>query len=179
LSSLCVFLGASRNTPQYNDDVILLAETIIKHGFNLIYGGARIGLMGVLADKVRELNGHVTGIMPEYLSHKENIHPDLDNLITVETIQERKIQMATHADAFLVFPGGLGTMEEAFEIWNAIKMGLYQKPIGFLNIDGFFDSLFEFVTTARDSGFLTQEHFELATVSSSIEELINILKNKL
>lgn len=167
MKSICIYLGAkSGNSTLFKDAVIQLGNQIVHSNFRLVYGGSSLGLMGLLATTIMDLGGKVTGIIPESLITQELPLTSLDELVITKTMQERKILMQQKADAFIVMPGGLGTLEEAFDTWNAIKIGIFNKPFGFLNIDGYFDGLFSFVATAEEHGFVTKTQAQIPRINS-------------
>lgn len=131
--------------------------------------------MGLLATTVIDLGGKVTGVIPESLIAQEQPLKSLDELIITKTMQERKLLMQQKADAFIVMPGGLGTLEEAFDTWNAIKIGLLNKPLGFLNIDGYFDGLFSFITHTEAQGFVSKPQVQIAKINACPSLLLSEL----
>jgi uncharacterized protein (TIGR00730 family) len=131
--------------------------------------------MGVLARSVMDLGGKVTGIIPDNLIALEKPLTSLDELVITKTMQERKVLMQQRADAFLVMPGGLGTLDEAFDTWNAIKIGVFNKPFGFLNIDGYFDGLFSFISTAEKYGFVTKTQAQIPKINACPSLLLSEL----
>ncbi len=156
MQSICVYLGAkTSNNHHLSDAATLLGHAIANAGYRLVYGGSSQGLMGILAHAVMARGGVVTGVIPQQLIDQEKPLNTLDELLVTHSMQERKLLMEQRADGFIVMPGGLGTLEEAFETWNAIKLGILKKPIGFLNIDGFFDDLFSFIETCVHHGFVS------------------------
>lgn len=161
----------------FKDSVINLAYEIVENSFTLVYGGSSLGMMGLLAKTVKEMDGKVIGIITDHLIEKEDAITILDELIIVNSMQERKKIMQEISDFFIVMPGGLGTIEEAIETWNSIKIGEIQKKIGFLNINGYFNYLFNFANTCKENGFLTFEQERIPEVSSEIKTLISLLKN--
>ncbi|OCH99041.1 Rossman fold protein, TIGR00730 family [Legionella jamestowniensis] len=176
MKSICVYLGAkSGSSERFKDVVIQLGSQIGRSNIRLIYGGSSLGLMGLLATRVMDLGGQVTGIIPESLITQEKPLASLDELIITKTMQERKILMQQKADAFIVMPGGLGTLEEAFDTWNAIKIGVLNKPIGFLNIDGYFDDLFSFISHAEKHGFVSKAQAKIPKVNACPTFLISEL----
>jgi len=176
MKSVCVYLGANSGTsPRLAHVAHSLGQEIARRGLRLIYGGSRVGLMGVLAQAVIANGGQVVGIIPNILLSQEKAHPDLNQLIVVETMQERKQLMHQYADAFIVMPGGLGTLEEALETWSAIKIGLIDKPLGFLNIEGFYDGLFSFVSHCQHQGFLTPRQSAIPILSDEPIKLLDAL----
>lgn len=171
--SVCVFLGASfGNKKIYADGIKQLAEAIVSRDLNLVYGGGRLGLMGVLADSVLALGGEVVGVMPTALYEKE-VHLGLSKLHVVNSMQERKALMAELSDGCISFPGGLGTFEEMYEFWSAAKIGLYYKPCGLLNIDNYYDKMLDFIQYVVREGFLSEEHQRLMQVSSDPVQLLD------
>lgn len=176
MKNICVYLGANKiDNILINCSVIELGKEIVKNECALVYGGSSLGLMGLLAGTVKNLGGRVVGIITGDLLDKEKPMENLDELIIVDTIQERKRLMQLRSDAFIVLPGGLGTLEECFETWNAIKIGIIKKPIGFLNVDRFFDSFFVFIKNCKDSGFISSEHMSIPVIENKTSILIQKL----
>lgn len=176
MKSICVYLGAnSGNSPALANAVAVLGEQIARFGYQLIYGGSSQGLMGHLANSVLSLGGKVTGVITEKLISQELPLTTLDELIVVDTMQERKLVMQQRSDAFIVMPGGLGTLEEAFDTWNAIKIGVINKPIGFLNIEGYFDGLLSFITSCENKGFISSNHAQIPSINTNPLSLLNDL----
>lgn len=173
MQSICVYLGASAgNNSIFSDSIIVLGKQIANAGLRLIYGGSSLGLMGLLATTVMKHGGKVTGITTKNLMAKEQALTSLDEFLITDTMQERKMVMQQKADAFIVTPGGLGTLEEAFETWNAIKIGALNKPIGFLNIDGYFDGLFSFISRCSSEGFISSAQVKIPISNANSELLI-------
>lgn len=141
----------------------------------LVYGGARVGLMGVVADAVLASRGQVTGVIPEALIAKEVAHNGLSDLRIVGSMHERKAVMADLADAFIALPGGWGTLEEFFEILTWGQLGLHQKPCGLLNARGYFDGLLSFVGHSIEEGFVRREYRSMISVTDSPDELLDLL----
>lgn len=177
MNSVCVYLGANPGRNEhFKDAVIELAHEIVAKNLTLVYGGSRYGLMGLLASTVKELGGKVTGIITHHLmKEKEKPLETLDDLHIVDTMQERKQRMMQIADFFIVMPGGIGTLEEAFDTWNAIKIGELNKKIGFLNIDGYFDDLFKFIAHCQKNDFVTESQANIPAINSKINLLMNEL----
>lgn len=174
MKAVCVYLGANSGTNnQFNEAVISLAKELVGRGLTLIYGGSSCGMMGLLATTVKELGGRVIGIIPKNLLEKEKPLHTLDELHIVDTMQERKRMMQEKADSFIVMPGGLGTLEEAFETWNAIKIGEHKKRIGFLNINGYFDGLFSFIETCAQNGLILKKDGDIPVVRTTIRSLLD------
>lgn len=166
MKSICVYLGAkSGNNVVFSEAVVLLGKEIAASGLSLIYGGSSLGLMGILANTVKNYGGKVIGITTKQLLKQEKPLTTLDKLHIVASMHERKRMMQDLADFFVVMPGGLGTLEEAFETWNAIKIGVLDKPIGFLNVSGYFDELFSFGKTCEKNGFLSEAQLKIPKVN--------------
>lgn len=167
MKSICVYLGANFGTSiAFKQAVVQLGQQIARTNMRLIYGGSSLGLMGLLATSVMNLGGMVTGIITDNLMAFEKPFMSIDELIVVKTMQERKQLMQQAADAFIVMPGGLGTLEEAFETWNAIKIGKFDKPLGFLNIDNYFDDLFSFIKNTEKNGFVSKKQTDIPTINN-------------
>ncbi|MGL6030065.1 MAG: TIGR00730 family Rossman fold protein [Legionella sp.] len=173
MKTVCVYLGAnSGNNNQFSEAVVLLAKELADMGLTLIYGGSSLGMMGLLATTVKEHDGKAIGIITKNLIDKEKPLDILDELHIVDTMQERKRMMQEMADIFIVMPGGLGTLEEAFDTWNAIKIGVLKKGIGFLNINGYFDGLFSFIETCEQNGLLLKKDRDIPIVQPSVQLLL-------
>jgi uncharacterized protein (TIGR00730 family) len=165
IRSLCVFCGSNSGLdPRYaavaHDFGVLLARGNIA----LVYGGGHVGLMGIVADAVLAGGGKAIGVIPRMLWDREVGHRDLTELHIVETMHERKTMMASLADAFVALPGGLGTLEEIFEIWTWAQLGIHRKPLGFLDAFGFYAPLLSFLDSAVDAGFIRAQHRATAIV---------------
>ena len=154
---ITVFLGSKDGVgPGYLAAARDFGTAIARAGAGLVYGGAGIGLMSAVADAALEAGGEVIGVMPQGLVRREGLRTDLTAMHVVETIHERKALMAELGDAFVSLPGGLGTMEELFEIWTWAQLGFHAKPVALLNVQGFFDPLTAFIEHAARQGFLTE-----------------------
>jgi uncharacterized protein (TIGR00730 family) len=134
---------------------------LVDRGYGLVYGGGKVGLMGVLADAVLDAGGEVIGVIPEFLATKELIHPGVADMRRVADMHSRKALIAALSDAFVALPGGLGTLDELFETLTWSQLGLHAKPVGLLNVDGYFHPLVEFVDRAVAAGFCLPEHRQL------------------
>ncbi len=155
MARFCVFLGSREGRdPRFLADARALGEALARRGHSLVYGGARIGMMGALADAALAAGGEVVGVMPDHLVEREQAHHGLTRLIRVRNMHERKASMAAHADAFLMLPGGIGTLEEFFEAWTWHYLGLHDKPIGVLDSEGFYAPLLAFLDSTVEQGFL-------------------------
>lgn len=178
MKSICVFAGSnSGNNKLYEAAAAHLGEEIARRGVNLVYGGSRSGLMGTMADNVLKNGGTVTGIITHLLYELEG-HTQLTKLYKTETMHERKYLMAQLADSFMVLPGGLGTLEELFEVWNAAKLHIHTKSIGLLNIDGFYTGLLDFIELTVKEGFAVQKNQILVRVSDNPACLLGMMKDK-
>ena len=153
-----------------------LGHALVRRQLGLVYGGARIGLMGALADAVLEAGGHVTGVIPKALVAKEVAHTGLSDLRVVASMHERKAVMSDLADGFIALPGGWGTLEEFFEVLTWGQLGLHQKPCGLLNVRGFFDGLLSFVDHSIDERFVRRENRDMVLVASSPDPLLDLLE---
>ncbi|MGQ4878318.1 TIGR00730 family Rossman fold protein [Billgrantia sp. LNSP4103-1] len=155
MSRFCVYLGSREGRdPAFLKATRALGHELAARGHGLVYGGARIGLMGELANAVLDGGGDVIGVMPDHLVEREQAHTGLPSLIRVNNMHERKASMAAHADAFIALPGGIGTLEELFEAWTWQYLGLHDKPIGVLDTAGFYAPLLAFLDNTVEHGFL-------------------------
>ena len=172
MKRICVFAGSNSGSHiEYVAAARELGHALVQHEVGLVYGGARVGLMGALADAVLGARGHVTGVIPEALLAKE-AHKGLPDLRVVGSMHERKAMMADLADGFVALPGGWGTLEEFFEVLTWAQLGLHQKPCGLLNVRGFFDGLLSFIDHSIDERFVRREHRSMVIVSSSPDSLL-------
>ncbi len=175
---LTVFCGASKgNNSIFECQVNRLGELIATRKIGLVYGGAKIGLMGVMADAVLSYNGKVIGVLPDFLKQKEVAHENLTELIIVGSMHERKLKMHELSDGVIALPGGFGTFDELFEMLTWGQLGLHRKPIGLLNIDGFYDDLVSMIEKMVDKGFLTEQSLQLLLISDDREELLNKMES--
>ena len=174
--SLCVYCGSRPgNQPAYTTIAQQVGNWIGSHGGQLVYGGGRNGLMGTVADATLAAGGRVIGVIPTSLVDKEQAHRGCTELYVVETMHERKHLMAKHADAFLALPGGIGTLEEFFEVWTWRQLGYHDKPVGLLNVNGYYNSLLAFLTTSVDQGFMPDRLMQLVSVDTQAEPLLESL----
>ena len=172
---MCVFLSSSIGVPAHAAAMHELAQELVRRDLTLVYGGAHRGLMGVLADAVLERGGRVIGVIPRALVNLEVAHTRLTELHVVDTMHQRKALMFTLADAFLVAPGGLGTLEEAFEQLTGIQLGYHDKPIIFLDVDGFWKPMEAFLDHAVETGVLRPEVRVLFRTASSAAAALDAL----
>ena len=174
LKSVCVYCGSNFNGDlQLRNAIKQLAETLVKQQIKLIYGGGSVGVMGILANDVLELGGLVTGIIPQFLMDKEVGHKGITEMIVTENMHQRKQKMADLSDGFVILPGGFGTLEEFFEVLTWLQLGLHHKPIGILNVNGFYDPLFAQMEMMVQSKFLKPANRDLVFNEADAEILIN------
>ncbi|MBM4054364.1 MAG: TIGR00730 family Rossman fold protein [Planctomycetes bacterium] len=179
LKRICVFCGSSiGNRPAYKDAAIKLGKALVSHGIGLVYGGGGVGLMGIIAETVMKEKGEVIGVIPKSLFAREIVLREITELHEVGSMHERKALMAQLSDAFIAMPGGYGTLDEFFEIVTWSQLGLHAKPIGILNVDGYFDLLLEFVDHAIRECFVKPEHGQLILRSDNPDELLQTLIRK-
>lgn len=173
LRSVCVFCGANRGAnPRYAAAAAVTGERLASLGIQLVYGGSRGGLMGSLADAALAAGGRVVGVIPRGLVDRELAHPDLSELLIVDTLHERKAKMAELADAFIALPGGLGTLEELAEVLSWAQLDLHTKPIGLLDVGGYFAALEAFLDHAVAEGFVAERHRRLLLRDDDIDRLL-------
>ncbi len=178
MKRITVFCGSSSGTEEiYTSQATLLGQTLAKRNIELVYGGANVGLMGAVADGVLNAGGKVIGVLPDFLRSKEIAHRQLTELILVETMHERKTKMNDLSDGVIALPGGFGTLDECFEMLTWAQLGLHKKPIGILNVDGFYDALIVFIQTTVDKGFLKPANQQMLLVSDSIDDLLDKMEN--
>ena len=159
MRTVCVFCGSNFGASEvYAEAAAATGRTIARRGVRLVYGGAKVGLMGVLADAALAAGGEVVGVIPGALVEREIAHAGLTELRTVTSMHERKATMADLSDGFMALPGGAGTLEELFEIWTWGQLGHHRKPVGILNVGGFFDALLAFLDHQAGQGFMRPEH---------------------
>jgi uncharacterized protein (TIGR00730 family) len=173
---VCVYAGSNPgNDLIYAQAARELADLLAEHGIGLVYGGGRVGLMGVLADTALAAGGEVIGVMPQALVDREIAHEGLTELRVVASMHERKALMAELSDAFVAVPGGIGTLEELIEIYTWSQLGIHAKPCGVLNVAGYYDHLAAFLDHAVAAGFLKAEHRAVLSVASEPGELLERL----
>ncbi len=171
---ICVFTGSRHGVlPEYADAAKQLGRELVARGYGLVYGGGKVGLMTVIADTVLELQGHVTGVIPNSLVSKEVAHFGLSDLRVVGSMHERKALMAESSDGFIAMPGGIGTMEELFEVLSWAQLGLHEKPCGLLNVAGYYDPLIQFLDHAVEQDFIKPKHRALMIVESEPGRLLD------
>jgi uncharacterized protein (TIGR00730 family) len=176
MKSICVFCGSSIGaSDSYRDAAASLGELLAARGIRLVYGGGKVGLMGVVADAALRAGGEVLGIIPESLMLKEVGHGSLTELVVTRSMHERKAAMEESAEGFIALPGGFGTFDELCEILTWAQLGIHRKPIGLLNTDGFFDRLSGFFDFVSSQGFIRPDHRALLLEESSPHLLLDLL----
>ncbi len=173
IRTLCVYCGSSTgHDPAYGEAARALGRQMAERGLSLVYGGGHVGLMGMIADAVLDAGGEVTGVIPSALMDAEVGHERLTRLHVVNDMHERKALMAELADGFIALPGGIGTLEELFEVMTWLQLGYHAKPVGLLNVLGFYDALLGFLDQQRDAGFLRAEHRALLIADNAPASLL-------
>ncbi len=175
--SVCVFCGSQAGVrPEYVGSAREFAQAATQRGLTLVFGGGHVGLMGALADAALEHRGQIIGVIPRHLMRPEVAHRRLSDLRVVESMHERKRTMAELSDAFVVLPGGYGTLEEMFEMVTWLQLQLQSKPVGILNVEQFYDPLLDFLRHASSEGFIRPEHWDLLIVDHTPELLLDRLE---
>jgi uncharacterized protein (TIGR00730 family) len=175
---LCVFCGASPGArPAYAEAAEELGRVLVAEGIGLVYGGGKVGLMGRLADAVLAEGGEAIGVLPEALVAKEIGHPGLDDLRVVGSMHERKALMADLSDGFVALPGGLGTVEELFEVYTWAQLGLHRKPCALLDVEGYYQGVASFLEHAVEERFLREQHRAMLMVETEPRPLIERLRS--
>lgn len=173
---LAVYCGSAPGSQHvFADATRATAKTMVARSVDLVYGGGRLGLMGLIADSVLDLGGHVYGVIPQALVDIEVAHPRLTELHTVANMHERKAKMTDLADAFLGLPGGIGTLDELFEAWSWNALGYHKKPFCLLNVEGYWDGMIEFLDHATGCGFLSPQRRAQLLVAQTAEEALDLL----
>jgi uncharacterized protein (TIGR00730 family) len=177
LKTICVYCGANAGiSDRYAEQARALGRAMVEQNLALVYGGGNVGLMGIIADEVLRVGGEVTGVIPTALVEREVGHTGLTRQFIVKDMHERKAMMATLSDGFIAMPGGMGTLEELFEMLTWSQLGIHAKPIGLLNVDGFYDGLIDFIAHARAHGFIRPQHAALMMSAADPESLLKLLK---
>jgi uncharacterized protein (TIGR00730 family) len=173
---ICVYSGSSFGaSAEYATAAATLGAACARRGLGIVYGGGSVGLMGVLADSALAAGGEVIGVIPRAMIAEERAHHSLTELIPVDSMHERKLRMAQLSDSFVALPGGIGTLEEVIEVFTWLQLGLHLKPVGLLNVAGFYDPLLRVLDHMRDERFLTPEHHALLAVERDTEALLDRL----
>ncbi|EKT4522471.1 TIGR00730 family Rossman fold protein [Pseudomonas putida] len=174
--SVCVFCGASTGAnPAYREAAVALGQAIAKRGLTLVYGGSAVGLMGAVADAAMAAGGDVIGVMPQSLINAEIGHKGLPRLEVVDGMHARKARMAELSDAFIALPGGLGTLEELFEVWTWGQLGYHAKPLGLLDVNGFYEKLGGFLDHIVEEGFVRPQHRAMLLLGRQPNELLDAM----
>lgn len=178
MKRLAVFCGSSNGASEtYKEGAIQLGKELARQGITLVYGGSSLGIMGTVADTVLESGGQVIGVIPKMLVEKEISHPHLTELIVVDSMHERKAKMVDLADGFIALPGGMGTLEEFFEVLTWAQLGLHQKPCGILNISHYYDLLISFLDHINEQQFLQDKFRSMVLIESEPAQLIEKFKS--
>lgn len=173
MNRIAVYCGSSSGTNRiYREQAAQLGKLLVSRNTEVVFGGGKVGLMGHLADAVIEAGGRVTGIIPGFLHVKEVAHNGISEMITVDTMHERKALMYEMSDGFIALPGGFGTLDELFEMLTWAQLGLHQKPVGILNVNGYYDSILSGIGSMVEEGFLKIGNHEMIQVSAEAEELL-------
>jgi uncharacterized protein (TIGR00730 family) len=174
LSSVCVFCGSNGGAdPAYVAAAEAVGAGLAQRGISIVYGGGRVGLMGALADSARAAGGEVVGVMPQALVDREIGHTGIDDLHVVDTMHERKALMVELADAFIALPGGIGTLEELFEVYTWAQLGIHAKPLALLDVAGYYKPLAAFLDHAVTERFLRPESRAMLAVADSLEDVLD------
>ncbi|GFE61825.1 TIGR00730 family Rossman fold protein [Geobacter sp. AOG2] len=174
MKSICVYCGSSPGRQEaYTDAARDLAKVLVDRNLRLVYGGASVGIMGQVADTVLHLGGEAVGVIPDALMRKEIAHPNLTELHVTRSMHERKTLMAELSDGFIALPGGIGTLEEIFEIWTWAQLGFHGKPCGLLNIAGYYDALITFLDHTVAEQFVREPHRSMLLVERSPGALLD------
>ena len=176
MKSIAVYCGANPGaSPIYADAARAMGRALVGHNISLVYGGGHVGLMGAVADEVLRLSGEVSGVIPQQLVERELAHQGLTRLFVVKDMHERKAMMAQLSDGFVALPGGMGTLEELFEVLTWAQLEIHAKPVGVLNVAGFYDQLVGFLGHARAEGFIREQHAGMMMVESDADLLVRRL----
>lgn len=178
--NICVFTGSRTGAkPEYFEAARQLGGALAARGLGLVYGGGNVGLMGVMADAVLERDGHVIGVIPEAFIEKEVAHRGLTDLRIVASMHERKALMGKLSHGFIAMPGGVGTMEELFEVLSWAQLGLHAKPCGLLNVAGYYERLVDFLDYAVEEDFLKPKHRRLLVVEATVAKLLDRFEERI
>ena len=177
MKSVCVFCGSSIGSDKiFGDTAKKVAKVFLKEEIEFVYGGGNVGLMGIIAETIMKGGGKVTGVMPEFLMRKEHANLEITKLILVKSMHERKAKMSELSDGFMVMPGGLGTLEEFFEVWTWAQLELHVKPIGILNTDGYYNGIIKFIDKAVKKGFIKKTDRDLIYIEDEPRKLLKLMR---
>lgn len=178
MKKVAVFCGSSLGFNEvYRNDAIELGLQFVKNNIGLVYGGGKIGMMGVIADTIIANNGNVIGVIPGLLRHEEVAHTEINEMIVTKTMSKRKVKISKLVDGYIALPGGFGTLDEIFEALTLGQLGIEKKPIGLLNTNGFFNFTLKQLDVMVSEGYLKQSNRDMLLVSDSVEELLLKMKN--
>jgi uncharacterized protein (TIGR00730 family) len=170
---ICVYCGSSDGGDIYLEAARAVGRTLAERGIGVVYGGAKVGTMGAVADAALAAGGEVIGVIPESLVNREVAHDGLTEQHIVDGLHARKALMAELSDGFITLPGGVGTMEELFEVWTWAQLGLHAKPVGLLDVNGFYDHLLRFTDTMVEEGFLRKSYRDVLLVDADLPSLLD------
>ncbi len=175
---ICIYSGSSFGaSPGYRQAAAAFGEACARRGFGIVYGGGSVGLMGSVADAALAAGGEVIGVIPRRMLDEERGHRGLTELIPVDTMHERKHRMAELADFFVALPGGIGTLEEIMEVFTWLQLGIQLKPVGLLNVRGYYDLLIQFLEKMRQEEFITPAHHAMLSVEDNPHTLLDLLQS--
>ena len=177
IKNVCVYCGSSNVADNYKQAATTLGTAIAKEGWGVVYGGGRVGLMGLVADSALKAGGQVYGIIPEHIQEKEVQHEDLTELHVVDTMHVRKQMMVDRSQAFVILPGGLGTLDELFELLTWKQLGLHDKPIVIVNMDNYWKDMLKTVHYIADQGFMREDDLKLFVEVNHVDEVVEAIKN--
>lgn len=178
MKNIAVFCGSSLGFNEvYKNDAVKLGNHFAQNNIGLVYGGGKIGMMGVLADTIIENNGEVIGVIPGLLRLEEVAHNNISRMIVTKTMSRRKVKISKLVDGYIALPGGFGTLDEIFEALTLGQLGIERKPVGILNTNGFFNFLLKQLGVMVSEGYLKQSNLDMLIVSESVDELISIMIN--
>ena len=173
MKKIAVFCGSSLGfSSVYKNDAVKLGNYFVNNNIGLVYGGGKIGMMGVLADTIMKKNGEVIGVIPGLLRHEEVMHNNISQMIVTKTMSRRKMEISKLVDAYIALPGGFGTLDEIFEALTLGQLGIEQKPVGILNTNGFYNPLIQQLNLMVNEGYLKQSNKDMLIVSDTIEDLV-------
>ncbi len=178
MKKIAVFCGSSLGFNEvYKNDAIKLGNHLVKNNIGMVYGGGKIGMMGILADTMLKQNGEVIGVIPGLLRNEEVAHTEITQMIVTKTMSKRKMKISKLVDGYIALPGGFGTLDEIFEALTLGQLGIESKPVGILNTNGFFNHLIKQLEVMVTEGYLKQSNKEMLIVSDSVDELCSLMLN--
>ncbi|NQV78883.1 MAG: TIGR00730 family Rossman fold protein [Lutibacter sp.] len=178
MKKIAVFCGSSLGfNDVYKNDAIKLGNHFVENNIGMVYGGGKIGMMGILADTIIQKNGEVIGVIPGLLRHEEVAHTEITKMIVTKTMSKRKVKISKLVDGYIALPGGFGTLDEIFEALTLGQLGIESKPVGILNTNGFFNHLIKQLDVMVTEGYLKQSNKEMLIVSDSVDELCTLMLN--